>query len=236
MVDCSIAKKVTPNCRLSHGWEVIKKSRRQKQIFWLWLCLSIVFFPQAALSQTHFCHGPPDCATPGTVCPDGTVYAGCAAPNYVPLFVTRCDAGQTYSGSCTGTRTTLPWNNGNTSGWTATVASHNDGYANTVALSTGGTYQDSDSGVGGVQPHQAAQYCTDLTIHGRSDWFLPSASELRTMYLHRTAIANFVSGLIWTSSQSASTNSAAHFIDFTTGSMGNGAKQGSNNIRCARRN
>jgi hypothetical protein len=53
------------------------------------------------------CSGPSGCVSIGSVCSDGSVFAGCSPSANVPMFATRCDAGQTWGGaSCTGTRTT----------------------------------------------------------------------------------------------------------------------------------
>ena len=119
----------------------------------------------------------------GTVCADETVYAGTSPASSTPMFITRCDAGRTWDGSaCTGTQASLPWNNGNTSGQVDTSLTNcasapctatADGRANTATL----VAEDSDSGVAGVQPHQAAAYCDSLDIHGHTDWYLPSLPE-----------------------------------------------------------
>ena len=62
-----------------------------------------------------------DCPNIGDTCIDGTVYAGdmdYGAGNE-KIYTTRCDAGQTWSGSYTGTRANNSWNNGCT-GWVDT--------------------------------------------------------------------------------------------------------------------
>lgn len=198
--------------------------------------IGLLIFHKTSMAQSHFCHGPVDCATPGTVCPDGSVYVGCAAPHYDPLFTTRCDAGQTYSGSCSGTRSTLPWNDGNATGTVATSAGYTNGKTNTINLSTGGTDQDSNSNTGGVQPHQAAQYCADLTIHGRDDWYLPAMSEMDVLYANNVAIANFISNQFWSSSDSSAGTNQAYYLDFSTGYVTDTFKNGSKYIRCIRKN
>jgi len=207
-----------------------------------WIASSLAFlamtflFMSAAAAQSHACHGPPDCATPGSVCPDGTVYAGCAGDKYYPFFVTRCDAGQAWTGSCTGTRVTKPWNNANSSGYVTTSQTGlGNGKANTIALSTGGTYGDSDSVTAGIQPHQAAQYCTDLVQDGHDDWYLPAISELYTMYVHSTAIGNFIASIFWSSSEYS--NSLARYQNFSGGSQSYTFKFNFIiYVRCARRN
>lgn len=115
----------------------------------------------------------------GDVCPDGSVYAGPAPTGNVRMYVTRCDLGQSWGGSsCDGTRSTLPYNNGNNTGFQAEATNPTSGRYNTDLLIT----TDSDPGVIGKQPYQAAQACADLTVHGHSDWFLPSDYELRDIY------------------------------------------------------
>lgn len=104
------------------------------------------------------------------------------------------------SGSA-GARITVPFNNGNATGGTDVVgaSSLDNGIPNTAAL----VVADSDSGVGGTQPHQAAAYCDGLTIHGYSDWYLPAAYEA---FLLRLTLPNDFD--IYGSSYWASTNGA----------------------------
>lgn len=151
------------------------------------------------------CHSMPI----GTVCSNGTVYAGLSPAGLVPMFVTRCDAGQTWNGTtCTGTRLTPLWNNGSMPMYStdtplvncATAAACDpDGKTNTATLVT----SDSDSNVAGDQPHQAAQYCHDLNLHGFSDWYLPSIPELDVIYDNRIAIGLFNSTSYYFSSSEA---------------------------------
>ena len=48
----------------------------------------------------------------------------------------------------------------------------------------------------------AAAICTNLTLGGYSDWYLPSLLELNEMYWNRAAIGNFASNDYWSSTQS----------------------------------
>lgn len=173
------------------------------------------------------------CAPIGTVCSDGTVYAGLSGAS-TPMYVTRCDAGQTWSGSaCTGTRQTLCWNNCNSSDYTTTSTGSSDGQGNTATL----VVTDSDSGIAGVQQHLAAQYCKSLSVNGHSDWYLPAQTELNTLYTNAAAIGNFdTSGNLYWSSAEGGDNTRSWYQNFSTGGQSDyGAKQSGMFVRCARR-
>ena len=198
---------------------------------------------------------PYDCSGSGvgTVCADGTVYAGISPASSTPMYVTRCDSGRTWDGSaCTGTRAPLPWNNGNTSGYvdtsltncTTSAACTADGRADTTTLV--GT--DSDSGVAGVQPHQAAAYCDSLDIHGHTDWYLPSLPE--TVVILRANNPDLTNGTAddntlgdfavatyyWASSEYNSTNAWSALTTAGNQAIGNKGSSGSSGpVRCARR-
>lgn len=122
----------------------------------------------------------------GTVCADGTVYAGTSPASGTPMYVTRCDGGRTWDGSaCIGSHLFLPWNNGNITGYlgsssvdcTVVPCAGQNGRVNTAILAA----MDSDSGTTGIQPYQAAAYCDSLNIHGHTDWYLPSLHELHVI-------------------------------------------------------
>lgn len=159
--------------------------------------------------------------SPGDVCSDGSVYAGLTPDGNLKMFTTPADAG------------TFPWNNGNSTGRTATGQTGNvTGQANTANL----IGIDSDSGVGGVQPHQAAQNCADLTnVHGHSDWYLPAFDELGVLYTNRAAIGGFdTSGAsYWSSTESSTNNGVAK--NFNTGGWVGTVKDNTFLIRCVRR-
>ncbi len=175
----------------------------------------------------------------GTVCADGTVYAGTSPDGNVPMYVTRCDYNMTWAGStCINTRTGIAWNNGQAD-WVDTSlvncgsapACDVSGESNTTALAAA----DSDSDDAGVQPHAAAKYCDDLTVHGNSDWYLPSALELNVIYGNKAAIGQFnISGSnYWSSSESVTNN--AWYQKFSDGAQGSSNKNGGFFVRCARR-
>ena len=148
------------------------------------------------------CSGSPSV---GTMCANGSIYAGLTPDGNVKMYVTPCDAGMVWNGSsCTGTRTTMKWsysyemNPGTTSTTTGT--------ANTNTLY--GLNGNSDG------PFEAAVYCYNLVANGKSDWYLPALSELNTVFINQSTIGNFdLSGTevvyYWSSTKYASLTSAA---------------------------
>lgn len=182
----------------------------------------------------------------GTVCADGSLYAG-DSPAGGALFVPRCVSGRTWNGAiCTGVRTKYPWNDG--IGWkdTSLVNCFNylscdiDGEANTNTLIT----EDGNSSMVGIQMHIASQYCADLIMHGRNDWFLPSIRELEVVYNNRVAIGDFVvsggtASRYWSSSEANSWPSQRSWaIRFENGSIEHWdqGKHWSLPLRCVRKN
>ncbi|VVN79805.1 hypothetical protein [Pseudomonas fluorescens] len=177
------------------------------------------------------CTGPASCPAVGDVCTDGSVFAGCPSPGYQATFVTRCDAGQTWNGTtCTGTRSTFAWNNGNSTGYTTTNVTGFDGETNTTAL----VAADSNSGVGGVQPHLAAAYCSSLSIHSQTDWFLPSISEIHMIWVNATAIGFLGTGNFQVSNELDNTDSWYQTIP-AGGQRSYTKDTNTRYIRCARR-
>ena len=175
-----------------------------------------------------------NCPNIGDVCADGTIYAGLSGAS-TPMYTTRCDAGQTWNGSsCTGTRSSLCWNACNATGSVDTSVTNGattDGQSYTATLIT----EDSDSITSGTQQHQAAQYCADLNLNGRNDWYLPASNELTTLYTNRVAIGNFdTSTYYFSSSENSEPN--AYAVRFSDGNLKNNTgKKSSYLVRCARR-
>lgn len=180
------------------------------------------------VTPTGDCSGSP---APGTVCPDGTVYAGLSPDGSVKMFVTRCDAGQTWDGTaCTGTRSGLTWNNGEDD-WVQTGSgSPITGKSNTAMLAV----LDSDSDSAGVQDHVAAVYCHNLSQDGYTDWYLPAVNEVAVIYGNKGVIGGFEA----TGSYYSSTENYDHFADtrrFSDGSAQSVYKNAGFFVRCARR-
>lgn len=171
-----------------------------------------------------------DCSgTPpiGTVCADGTIYAGLSLDGNVKMFTTRCDHGQTWNGSaCTGSRSSQSWNNG-TSNWTSTgrtsavTGKANSSYLNTLV----------DAG----SAYNAADVCENLSLNGYTDWYLPALNELNILYQNKATIRNFdTSGVSYWSSTEI--NSYDVWLQrFSDGNQLNFYKNNSHWVRCVRR-
>jgi len=181
------------------------------------------------------CSGPADCATAGDVCTDGSVFAGCSGGN--AFYVTRCDFDDTWGGSsCSGTTGNQYWANDSSSTnlRIVGVTDVSDGRANTTALTNGVVDGTGDSkSTAGLQIHQAAQFCADLSMHGKTDWYLPSQAEGYVMYLNSVAIGNFSATKYWVSSENGANAWTQNFA--AGGFLGGGLKNGARPVRCARR-
>ncbi len=169
----------------------------------------------------------------GTVCADGTVYAGKTPDGNVKMYVTRCDAGQSWDGStCTGSRYALPWNDGNGNYVTTNYISAVTGEANTAGIAP----LDSNNVAAGHQDHVAVIYCNDLTQDGHDDWYLPARSELSVLYGNKDAIGNFDTSGAWYWSSSEYSNTYAWAQRFSDGSKNNYYNKTNNStVRCARK-
>ena len=179
----------------------------------------------------------------GTVCTDGSVYAGTSPDGSVPMYVMRCDVGQSWSGAaCTGTRTAMDFNNGQgTYGYNIDTILPNCGSGlgcDSSGANSGAVLAvvDADNSIIGIQNHIAAKYCDDLNLHGYSDWYLPSPPELDVVHTNKTAISNFdtTGPSYWTTGESA--NYLAWLQTFTGGAFATSEKSFDRFVRCARRN
>lgn len=165
--------------------------------------------------------------SPGTVCSDGTVYAGNSPIAGTPkMFVTPCDVGMVWNGTeCTGTRLTRRWKTTNT---TTSGTSSDDGKINTNAMITAGIAQ-----------HPAGEQCVLLNqgagTHGHNDWYLPSLPELVHIFMNSVAIGNFDTGGAWYKGSTEFDATIAWILRFDTGSLSGSDKITSHYVRCARR-
>lgn len=168
---------------------------------------------------------------PGTVCDDGSVYAGNSPDGNVPMFTTPADAGQ------------FSWNDG-TANYVATKMQNcrsaspgaqptcRTGRANTDLLSALGKSPS-------PAPYVAARYCDDLVAHGHSDWYLPAQDELNVLWSSRAAIGRFnlsgsnPTGYYWSSSDFS--HSGARGQSFRVGFQISSNKTNRLSVRCVRK-
>lgn len=155
----------------------------------------------------------------GTVCNDGSVYAGLTPDGSVKMFATRCDGARTWSGSaCTGSRTYVQW----ASGYSVT------GYTSTTA---GETNSDGLAALG--SSFAAAYYCANLTMHSKSDWYLPAKDELSVLQTNKTAIGDFYSGDYHSSTERDS--STSWYQTMSSSSPDWAGKTYNDYVRCVRK-
>jgi hypothetical protein len=182
--------------------------------------------------------GPTGCPNIGNVCSDGSIYAGLSPDLNKAMYVTPCDAGMTWNVStstCTGTANTRTWNDGSGS-WldtpldncTSAQSTCRTGKHNSNFLATADS-----AGAVGIQPHNAAQFCENLTAHGQTDWYLPARDELNVLYTNRTAIGGFALAGYWSSSEVQQVT--AWMQNFTSGVQASNNKPFTNRVRCVRR-
>jgi hypothetical protein len=166
-----------------------------------------------------------DCPNIGNVCSDGSIYAGLSPDGTKAMFTTI--AANENSG--------IVWND-NSANWRDTSLANcsssestcRTGKSNSSTLAT----EDSSSAAG-IQPHNAAQYCENLTAHGQTDWYLPAKDELNVLYTNRTAIGGFAGAWYWSSSEINSYS--AWKQGFSNGYQYEPLKISGLRVRCVRR-
>lgn len=162
--------------------------------------------------------GKPDtCTTPGSTCPDGSIYVGLSPDGYRKMYTTTTHGGN------------HRWNDNVTNENTMTnctaiggaPATCRTGFNNSVVLANlAATYQ-------------AAEYCRGLSSFGHTDWYLPALDELQVMYLNRASLPGMDTQYYWSSSQHNNTN--ARYIDFNNGTSSFAGKNQSYRVRCVRK-
>lgn len=90
--------------------------------------------------------------------------------------------------------------NSNTVSTSLAIGSSSTNCANIISVNGSGTY--------------AAKYCSDLSLNGYSDWWLPSYYELQIMCSNKALIGGFTNGNYWSSTQSVSSTSQAYIWNF----------------------
>ncbi|MFB9151636.1 Lcl domain-containing protein [Roseovarius ramblicola] len=178
------------------------------------------------------CEGSP---TPGTICGDGSIYAGLSPDGDVPMYTTPADA-----------PSLITWNDGtsnyrdipgmtnctDTSPGTATTCQ--TGEANTTFL-VGATGEPDN-------PFAAAEYCDGLSAHGYDDWYLPALDELNVLYTNKNTgdlngtfdeSGSFPAGNYWSSSERSFSNAQRQV--FSDGGQYGGLKYVGLAVRCVRK-
>lgn len=182
------------------------------------------------------CAGSP---APGTVCDDGSLYAGLSPDGNMKMFTLRCDHGQSWNGStCIGSRSYHAWSDSFSAGYTDTTITNcaTSGICNALGESNAAILMatDADPGTGGFQYHDAANICDTTNENGQTDWYLPSIPELAVLYSNRTLIGGFDSASsYWTSSEVDANN--AWSVPFNTGTPVQNDKTSITHIRCVRK-
>jgi hypothetical protein len=137
---------------------------------------------------------------------------------------TFTDSGYAYISAEADQSTEAPWGCQGTN-ISGTLSAVGTGIANTATIVAGCT----TSGI-------SAQICSDLTLNGYSDWFLPSLDELQEMYDNLAAedLGNFANHTYWSSTQQSATQ--AYTIDFNNGNTnGHNKSQTNRHTRAMRR-
>ena len=150
----------------------------------------------------------------GTVCADGSVYAGLTPDGSVAMYTQRCDIGQSWNGSaCTGVRTQVNFDNGGDKQVGTGLLSAITGQSNTTSLY---------GNVSLSAPFASAVQCHNLNEDGHTDWYLPATSELQVLATNKSAIGNFdTTTQYWSSTDSGSGAgiSQANTVSLTNGSI-----------------
>ena len=80
----------------------------------------------------------------------------------------------------------------------------------------------------------AKSYCSNLSLGGFNDWYLPSKEELGNLYKSKDKLKNISSDYYWSSTTSASYTSYAWYVSFYYGYMDSNGKNHSYYVRCVR--
>jgi hypothetical protein len=165
----------------------------------------------------------------GTVCADGSVYAGLSPDGNVPMYAQRCDIGMTWNGAtCTGARSGITWNNGSGNFVALGIQTVNTGRANTAVM-----FAAADAGAA----YQPAVICRNLNEDGHTDWYVPAYGEAAVMSANQASIANFDPTYGPLYQTSTETNSAQYAFGYRMfdGYNNWNAKNSGSYLRCVRR-
>jgi hypothetical protein len=80
----------------------------------------------------------------------------------------------------------------------------------------------------------AKRYCSNLSLAGYSDWYLPNKDQLENLYTQKDKLTNITSSIYWSSSSYASNSSYAWYVYFYYGYANYRGKTNSHYVRCVR--
>lgn len=177
-------------------------------------------------TSVNACTGTTTAATVGTVCTDGSIYAGVSPDTNVPMYATPCDFGMTGSaGSCTGTRSSVKFTQGNSV--ITGITNGSTGKTNTSSLHA------LDGNADG--PYYAADSCYNLSLLGYTNWYLPASGELAVLSTNYASIGGFSSGSAYWSSTTLANNINDITMTVSTSSSNSAYPTSSNYVRCVRK-
>ncbi|MER3352365.1 MAG: hypothetical protein RLQ73_00145 [Hoeflea sp. D1-CHI-28] len=173
------------------------------------------------------------CSTPspGTVCADGSIFAGPAPDDGAPMFTTAEDGPPSRwdNAGCYDCGTG-PANTG--------IDSDDDGRINVAAMRA---WVEGNTSSGDLNGFDAARYCDELSVHDKSDWYLPARNELLVLYDSWEDIGGFNTTSwpqrMYKSSSEHSTGDADTLVfpDGTWTAGGHRYKHVGRSVRCVRR-
>lgn len=130
----------------------------------------------------------------GTVCRNGSIYAGLSPDSNTPMYTTATTTTllQYYAGT-SNISSLQSCNSSAPTGQQAYVStgesSCTTGEANSAAILALGVSQ-------GVN-YRPVTYCDTLSAHGQHDWYLPSLAELHQIMSNSATIGGFNTGKVW---------------------------------------
>lgn len=199
--------------------------------------------------------------SPGAVCERGAIYLGSLNSNHYQTTAGGCEeipAGQIMGSGIgaypsTDFTPTCAGNDVLTKSWKDSAAfNYYDvpgitNYTTTLGTGKGGVNVDTNLGDSNTQimaaitstikggNHAAARYCSDLVLHGYTDWYLPNRAELNIFWTNRVSIPGLnITGTNYQSSSERS-NQYNWIQSFNNGYQNTSWKELGSIVRCVRR-
>lgn len=165
--------------------------------------------------------------TPGRIAPGGEYLACNFGPGYDLIITPGGCTATTVNPTCAGGADTLLKDYGAGSVWGTGQFTGSDGAQQTVdmvALSYAGS------------PFNAATHCSNLTYGGYSDWYLPSTTELLTLFNDKASVTGVATASYWTSNaQTSSSTSTFKAFNMDLGIAASADITLNHRVRCFRR-